>query len=67
VKGEDAFSIQVVTVDGELRSFDKRELDRLVRGTESLMPAFAAGRLSDAALEDLLAYLGGLRGPRPNP
>jgi putative heme-binding domain-containing protein len=64
VKGEDAFSLQVVTVDGELRSFEKRALDRLVRSTTSLMPAFDASRLSDAALEDLLAYLGSLRGPQ---
>jgi putative heme-binding domain-containing protein len=67
VKGEDAFSIQVVTVDGELRSFDKRNVDRLIRGTESLMPAFDAGRVGDAALEDLLAYLGTLRGAQRNP
>jgi putative heme-binding domain-containing protein len=62
VKGEDAFSLQVVTVDGALRAFQKRELGELTRGKESLMPAFDASRLSDAALEDLLAYLGTLRG-----
>lgn len=67
VKGEDAFSLQVVTVDGALRAFPKRELDGLTRGTRSLMPAFDATRLSDAALEDLLAYLGTLRGAQANP
>jgi hypothetical protein len=62
VKGEDAFSVQVVTVDGELAAFLKRELSELERGAESLMPVFDESRLSDAALEDLLAYLGTLRG-----
>ena len=34
---------------------------------ESLMPAYDASKLSDAALEDLLAYLGTLRGAEANP
>lgn len=67
VKGEDAFSLQVVTGDGELRAFRKSELDELRRSTQSLMPVFDASRLSDAALEDLLAYLGTLRGAQANP
>jgi putative heme-binding domain-containing protein len=65
VKGEDAFSLQIVTVDAELRAFRKRDLAELVRSTESLMPVYDASRLSDAALEDLLAYLGTLRGAAP--
>ena len=67
VKAEDAFSLQLVTDDGELRAFDKRELDEIVRGAESLMPVFDTARLSDAALEDLLAYLGTLRTAQVNP
>jgi mono/diheme cytochrome c family protein len=62
VKGEDAFSLQIATLDGELRAFDKRELANLTRESESAMPVFGVDRLSDAALEDLLAYLGTLRG-----
>ena len=31
------------------------------------MPAYDASRLSDAAFEDLLAYLGTLRGAEANP
>ena len=62
VKGEDAFSLQIMTVGGELRAFPKRDLDELTRSAVSLMPAFDDGKLSDAALEDLLAYLGTLRG-----
>jgi putative heme-binding domain-containing protein len=67
VKAEDAFSLQLVTVDGELRAFSKRDLDGLTRHDESLMPVFDASRLGDAALEDVLAYLGSLRGERANP
>jgi putative heme-binding domain-containing protein len=67
VKGEDAFSLQVMTVDGELRAFPKRDLDDLTRSTSSLMPVFDDSKLSDAALEDLLAYLGTLRGAQRNP
>ena len=62
VKGEDAFSLQVVTVAGELEAFLKREVAELERSGKSLMPVFDESRLSDAALEDLLAYLGTLRG-----
>ena len=63
VKGEDAFSLQIVSVDGELQSFRKPELRQLIRSTESLMPAYDAAALSDAALEDVLAYLATLRVP----
>jgi putative heme-binding domain-containing protein len=62
VKGEDAFSLQVVTRDGVLRSFAKRDLAELKRESASAMPVFGADRFGDAALEDLLAYLGMLRG-----
>lgn len=67
VKGEDAFSIQIVTVDGELRAFRKRDLAELERRTESLMPVYDTSRLADTALEDLLAYLGTLRGAAAQP
>jgi putative heme-binding domain-containing protein len=62
VKGEDAFSVQIVTVNGDLRAFRKQELAELTRRSESLMPVYDTEGLSDAALEDLLAYLGALRG-----
>ena len=67
VKGEDAFSLQVVTIDGELRAFRKRDVDKLTREKQSLMPVFDTSRLGDLALEDLLAYLGTLRGPQVSP
>jgi putative heme-binding domain-containing protein len=63
VKNEDAFSIQVATVDERLRSFRKADLSELARATESLMPIYGPERLSEAELEDLVAYLGTLRSP----
>ena len=64
VKTEDAFSLQVVTQDGALRSFAKRDLAELVRERESAMPVFGSDRIGEAALEDLLSFLGTLRGSR---
>jgi putative heme-binding domain-containing protein len=61
VKGEDAFSIQVVEIGGRLQGYMKAELQEMVREERSLMPVFTADRLSDEALDDVLAYLGGLR------
>jgi putative heme-binding domain-containing protein len=62
-KNEDAFSIQVATVDERLRSFRKADLSAITRETESLMPVYGPERLSEAQLEDLVAYLGTLRSP----
>jgi putative heme-binding domain-containing protein len=65
VKSEDAFSVQLLTADGRLRAFAKRELAVFETSRVSPMPAFAPGDLDEAALEDLLAYLGSLRGVSP--
>lgn len=61
VKGEDAFSIQVVEVGGRLQGYFKEDLREVVREERSLMPAFGEDRMRDEALDDLLAYLGTLR------
>jgi putative heme-binding domain-containing protein len=61
IKGEDAFSIQVLTMDGRLLGLRKAELAKLTPRTESLMPAYSADKLGESQLEDLLAYLGTLR------
>jgi putative heme-binding domain-containing protein len=60
-KGEDAFSIQIIDTSGRLQGYRKADLQEVVREERSLMPAFGLDRLNDAALEDLLAYLGALR------
>ena len=61
VKGEDAFSIQVVEVGGRLQGYFKSDLEEIVREERSLMPPFGEDRMNEAALDDLLAYLGTLR------
>lgn len=61
VKGEDAFSIQLVEVGGRLQGYLKEDLRDVVREERSLMPAFDEERLSDQALDDVLAWLGTLR------
>ncbi len=61
IKGEDAFSIQVMTIDGRLKGYRKADLPELERQTDSLMPQYTPAQLSDANLENVLAYLGTLR------
>ena len=62
VKGEDAFSIQILDTGGRLRAFMKDDLDELVREDRSLMPAYGEDRLGIEELDHLLAFLGTLRG-----
>jgi putative heme-binding domain-containing protein len=59
---EDAFTIQLKDARGRFHSFRKTELKELrrLRG-ESPMPPFE-GSLTGAELDDLVAYLAGLRG-----
>lgn len=61
VKGEDAFSIQVVEIGGRLQGYLKAGVQEIVREERSLMPAFSTDRLSEEALDDVLAYVGTLR------
>jgi putative heme-binding domain-containing protein len=61
VKTEDAFSIQVLTLDGRLLGLRKAALGKITPRAESLMPAFTPDELGQPELEDLLAYLGTLR------
>jgi len=61
IKAEDAFSIQVLTVDGRLLGLRKAALGTITPRAESLMPAFSPDKLGESEIEDLLAYLGTLR------
>jgi putative heme-binding domain-containing protein len=61
---EDAFSIQIRDYGGKLHSFMKSELKKLRKDWgETPMPSYR-GVLSDAQLDDLVAYLASLRGGR---
>ncbi|GJM12810.1 MAG: hypothetical protein DHS20C12_12130 [Pseudohongiella sp.] len=57
IKGEDAFSIQVLDSNQRLRGFSKSELLSSNRDIDSLMPAFPERELSDTQLDDILSFL----------
>ena len=58
---EDTFTIQVKDAGGRFQSFNKQDLTKVERlPKESMMPAYK-GRLQPSQLDDLVAYLAGLR------
>jgi cytochrome c oxidase cbb3-type subunit 3 len=59
---EDNFSVVLMDDAEAVRSYRKKELRRYAVAKTSLMPAYDEGALSAAQLDDLLAYLDGLRG-----
>jgi putative heme-binding domain-containing protein len=61
IKSEDAFSVQIMDSDQNLRAFMKANLNEFSYETSSLMPAFAPAQLSEANVEDILSYLENLR------
>ena len=66
-KGEDPFSIQIMDTRERLQGFLKANLNELAVDKQSLMPAYGPDRLNDRDLDDLLRYLGGLRGSAAAP
>jgi cytochrome c oxidase cbb3-type subunit III len=59
---EDSFNIQIKDARGQFHSFAKSELKELVRNrNETPMPSYE-GSLSNAELDDLVAYLASLKG-----
>ena len=61
-KNEDVFSIQVMDTRERIQGYLKSNLQELIYEKTSLMPAFTSGRLNDSDLNDLVGYLGTLRG-----
>ena len=61
-KNEDAFSIQIMDTRERIQGYLKPDLKEIIYEKESLMPAFAPGRLNDADLNDVVGYLSSLRG-----
>jgi cytochrome c oxidase cbb3-type subunit III len=62
-KNEDSFTIQIQDVSGRFYSYRKSELAELQKMPgESPMPSFRS--LSSSELDDLVAYLAGLRGAK---
>lgn len=63
LKNEDAFSLQLLSREQELRAFPKREV-RLQRRAQSLMPAFGSAQLSEQDLADILNFIRSREGSR---
>jgi cytochrome c oxidase cbb3-type subunit III len=61
-KSEDAFSILIMDAHERLQGYLKADLREVVNESRSLMPDFGVDRLSDRDLDDLLRFLGNLRG-----
>ena len=61
-KNEDEFSIQIMDTRERLQGFLKANLSELTMEKQSLMPVYGPDRLNDRDMDDLLRYLGGLRG-----
>ena len=62
-KSEDALSIQIMDTNERLRGFLKSSLREVIKEPASLMPAFGPDKLTDADLNDVLAFLDTLRTP----
>ena len=58
---EDTFTVQVMDTSERVHSFEKKALKSFRHERRSLMPVYDANRLSDADLDDVLAYLQTLR------
>lgn len=57
IKSEDAFTLQILDSEQQLRAFAKRDLRELSRDQQSLMPAFSEAELSEQQFIDIVHYL----------
>jgi len=60
-RNEDTFSIQLIDTSQHLQFFLKKNLREVTHERKSLMPAYSEDMLKPAELQDLVAYLEGLR------
>jgi len=65
-KNEDLFSVQIMDTRERIQGYEKDKVRSVVDGSRSLMPVFGPERLSDSDLNDLVRYLGTLRGFDPS-
>jgi len=61
-KNEDAFTVELLSEDDQLRLLEKRDLTEVRHERRSLMPAYPPETLNNFDLQNLLAYLTSLRG-----
>ena len=65
-KNEDLFSVQIMDTTERIQGYLREDMRTVTDEKQSAMPAFGAQRLSDAELDDLLAYLTSLQGTTPS-
>jgi putative heme-binding domain-containing protein len=65
-KNEDLFSVQIMDSAERLQGYVKSDTRAVVREKRSMMPAYGTEQLNDRDLDDLLRYLGTLRGTSPS-
>jgi len=63
---EDTFTLQLMDASGQLHLLDKMKIGEVRRENRSLMPSDYATRLSSDELQNVVAYLGTLKGRDPN-
>lgn len=66
-KNEDLFSVQIMDTRERIQGYLRDDLRGVTNVTISAMPTFGPDKVSDAELDDLLAYLSALQGPEPPP
>lgn len=66
-RNEDTFSLQMMDADEQLHLLLKRDLREVVYEPGSLMPRYDEDAIDERELQDLVAYLKSLRGPRTDP
>ena len=64
---EDTFTLQLMDTSERVHSLDKKSLKSVRHENRSLMPAYDVSRLSNADLDNLVAYLQSLRTPSSVP
>jgi len=64
-KNEDLFSVQIMDTRERIQGYLREDLKGVTNVKISAMPTFSRDRLTDAELDDLLAYLSALQGPEP--
>jgi putative heme-binding domain-containing protein len=65
-KNEDLFSVQIMDTRERIQGYEKGRVRSVVDLRRSLMPVFGPERISDSDLNDLVRYLGTLRGFDPS-
>jgi putative heme-binding domain-containing protein len=61
-KNEDLFSVQIMDTGERIQGYLKEDMRSVTDDTKSAMPPYDTERLTENAIEDLLAYLSTLRG-----